>query len=41
MRIAAAASRTGWMVPYADEDVGRLVTAWTELASAFLLGRGT
>jgi dihydrofolate reductase len=31
----------GWMVPYADEDLGRLVTAWIERASAFLLGRGT
>jgi dihydrofolate reductase len=31
----------GWMVPYADEDLGRIVTAWTEQASAFLLGRGT
>jgi dihydrofolate reductase len=31
----------GWMVPYADEDLGRLVTAWTGQASAFLLGRGT
>jgi dihydrofolate reductase len=31
----------GWMVPYADEDLGRLVTAWIEQASAFLLGRGT
>jgi dihydrofolate reductase len=31
----------GWMVPYADEDLGRLITAWTEQASAFLLGRGT
>jgi acyl-coenzyme A thioesterase PaaI-like protein len=31
----------GWMVPYADEDLGLLVTAWTERASAFLLGRGT
>jgi dihydrofolate reductase len=31
----------GWMVPYADEDLGRLVTAWTEQASGFLLGRGT
>jgi dihydrofolate reductase len=29
------------MVPYADEDLGLLVTAWTERASAFLLGRGT
>lgn len=31
----------GWMVPYADEDLGRIVTAWIERASAFLLGRGT
>jgi dihydrofolate reductase len=31
----------GWMVPYADEDLGRLVIAWIERASAFLLGRGT
>jgi dihydrofolate reductase len=31
----------GWMVPYADEDLGRFVTAWIEQASAFLLGRGT
>jgi dihydrofolate reductase len=31
----------GWMVPYADEDLGRLVTAWIERASVFLLGRGT
>ena len=31
----------GWLVPYADEDFGRLVTAWIEQASAFLLGRGT
>jgi dihydrofolate reductase len=29
------------MVPYADEDLGRLVTAGTEQASAILLGRGT
>jgi dihydrofolate reductase len=34
-------SHGGWMVPYADEDLGRLVTAWTGQASAFLLGRGT
>jgi dihydrofolate reductase len=27
--------------PYADEDLGRLVTAWTGQAGAFLLGRGT
>jgi dihydrofolate reductase len=31
----------GWMVPYADEDLGRVVTAWTDQARAFLLGRGT
>jgi dihydrofolate reductase len=31
----------GWMVPYADEDLGRLVIEWTQRASAFLLGRGT
>jgi dihydrofolate reductase len=31
----------GWMVPYADEDLGRIVTAWIEQAGAFLLGRGT
>ena len=31
----------GWLVPYADEDLGRLITQWTEQASAFLLGRGT
>ena len=31
----------GWLVPYADEDFGRIVTAWIEQASAFLLGRGT
>jgi dihydrofolate reductase len=30
----------GWMVPYADEDLGRIVTAWIEQAGAFLLGRG-
>jgi dihydrofolate reductase len=31
----------GWMVPYADQDLGRIVTAWIGQASAFLLGRGT
>ncbi|MPZ21523.1 MAG: dihydrofolate reductase [Luteitalea sp.] len=31
----------GWMVPHSDEDLGRIVTAWIEQASAFLLGRGT
>ena len=28
----------GWMVPYADEDLGGLVPAWTERAGAFLCG---
>ena len=28
------------MVPYADEDLERSVTAWTEQAGAFLRGRG-
>jgi dihydrofolate reductase len=31
----------GWMVPYADEDLGRLVNASIKPAGAFLLGRGT
>ncbi len=31
----------GWLVPYADEDMGRLVTAWIEKADGFLLGRKT
>jgi len=31
----------GWLVPYADEDLGRLIVPWTEQATAFLLGRGT
>jgi len=31
----------GWLVPYADEDLGRFVTAWMQQATAFLLGRGT
>jgi dihydrofolate reductase len=30
-----------WMVPYADEDLGRLITEWTQQASALLVGRGT
>lgn len=38
---SGAFAHGGWMVPFADEDLGRLVTAWTEQASAFLLGRGT
>ncbi|MDP3156694.1 MAG: dihydrofolate reductase family protein [Archangium sp.] len=31
----------GWLVPYADEDMGKLVTQWFREADAFLLGRGT
>jgi dihydrofolate reductase len=31
----------GWLVPYADEDMGRLVADWFALADGFLLGRRT
>lgn len=31
----------GWQVPYADEDMGRLVTDWFSAADGFLLGRRT
>ena len=31
----------GWLVPYADEDLGRIMTAWMAQAAGFLLGRGT
>jgi dihydrofolate reductase len=31
----------GWLVPYADEDVGRFVSEWFAAADAFLLGRKT
>lgn len=33
--------RGGWLVPYADEDMGRLVDEWFARADAFLLGRKT
>lgn len=31
----------GWLVPYADEDMGRFVVEWFARADAFLLGRKT
>jgi len=31
----------GWLVPYADEKFGELMTEWTIRAGAFLLGRKT
>jgi dihydrofolate reductase len=31
----------GWLVPFADEDMGRCVVEWFETADAFLLGRRT
>jgi dihydrofolate reductase len=31
----------GWLVPYADEDMGRFVDDWFAAAEAFLLGRKT
>jgi dihydrofolate reductase len=31
----------GWLVPYYDQDMGRLVTGWFWAADAFLLGRRT
>ncbi|AOS63590.1 dihydrofolate reductase family protein [Actinoalloteichus hymeniacidonis] len=31
----------GWTVPYADEDMGRLVSNWFAQSRAFLLGRKT
>jgi dihydrofolate reductase len=31
----------GWLVPYADEDMGRFVGEWFAAADAFLLGRRT
>jgi dihydrofolate reductase len=31
----------GWLVPYFDEKIGEIMTAWTNRAGAFLLGRKT
>ncbi len=31
----------GWLVPHADEDMGRIVTGWFDRADAILLGRNT
>lgn len=31
----------GWVVPHADEDLGRIMVAWVEKADGFLLGRKT
>ena len=34
-------SSGGWLVPYADEDFGRIVDGWFRNAEAILLGRST
>ncbi|MGH8893718.1 MAG: dihydrofolate reductase family protein [Actinomycetes bacterium] len=33
--------RGGWLVPLADDDMGRIVNAWFSQADAILLGRST
>ena len=38
---SAGFTQGGWMVPYADEAMGRFVTDWFAAADAFLLGRTT
>ncbi len=34
-------TRGGWLVPYADEDMGSIVDSWFSRAEAILLGRTT
>ena len=34
-------ARGGWLVPYADEDMGSIVDGWMSRAEAFLFGRTT
>jgi dihydrofolate reductase len=34
-------SRGGWLVPFSDEDMGAIVSAWFSRADAILLGRAT
>lgn len=34
-------SRGGWLVPFADEDFGTIVSSWFSQAEAILLGRST
>ena len=31
----------GWLVPYADNDMGEIMNSWFAQADAFLLGRRT
>ncbi len=33
--------RGGWLIPYADEDMGAIVAGWFDTADAILLGRNT
>jgi dihydrofolate reductase len=34
-------SRGGWLVPFADQDMGTIVNGWFDKADAILLGRNT